>query len=418
MPVLIYGLNHVTATLDMRGRLAFGGDELSEALRALQTEVPALSEAAILSTCNRTEIHGYSQAATTKPILDWLAQRKDVPLRDLQNATYDHSGQTAVAHAMRVAAGLDSQILGEPQIQGQFKVAYQTARKVGTMGTELTLLEDFTLQTAKRIRTETQIGTQPVSVAYAAITMAKQIFADFKRAKTLLIGAGSNIRLIARYLQDEGAEEFTVANRTLSNAESLAESLNGTAITLGKIANLIHKFDIVVSSTGSPEAIVTAAMLVQASKQRRHKAMFIADIAVPRDVEAAAAEIPDVYLYTVDDLSKIISQSLVKRRELTGETERLVAEGVECYVQKRRIQVASSLLSNYRAQVDLVRRANLESAIKRLHAGDEASAVIAKLAHELTNQLAHKPTIAIRQATGLGNEELLNFLKDIYELET
>ena len=417
MPILILGLNHQATSLDMRGRLTISADDLRSTLSDLQHQVPDLTEAAILSTCNRVEIHGFSHSGDAEPILNWLAEAKKVPLDEFRASAYHHIGKAAATHAMRVASGLDSQILGEPQIQGQFKMAYRNARECGTLGTELSLLEDFTLQTAKRIRTETLIGAEPVSVAYATITMAKQIFADFDRTEILLIGAGSNIRLIAEYLKDEGATQFTIANRTRANAVKLASPLHASVIEMDEIPIRLSKFDIVVSSTGSTEPVVTTDMLDQATKFRRHRAMFVADLGVPRDVEAAAGNIDDVYLYTVDDLSKIVSQNLAKRQELTFAAQRMVSEGVTCYLQKRRVQLESNLLTNYRAQVDAIRQTVLESATKKLDAGDPPADVLAKLAHDLTNQLAHKPTISIRQASATGNEAFLNLLKDIYELE-
>ena len=417
MPVLILGLNHRSTSLDMRGRLTISTDELPDALSDLQAEVSDLTEAAILSTCNRVEIHAFSQTGETDSILSWIARAKNVRSEEYRDLVYRHTGREAAAHAMRVAAGLDSQILGEPQIQGQFKMAYRNARECGTLGRELSLLEDFTLQTAKRIRTETQIGAEPVSVAYATITMAKQIFADFTDAQILLIGAGSNIRLISEYLKNEGATHFAIANRTRANAEKLAETLDATVIDMDDLQDHLSKFDLVVSSTGSVVPVVTAAMLEHATKSRRHKAMFVADLGVPRDIEAAAGNIDDIYLYTVDDLSKIVSQSLSKRQELTSVAERMVGEGVTCYLQKRRIQLESNLLSNYRAQVDSIRQSVLDNARKKLEAGEPADEVLAKLAHDLTNRLAHNPTISIRQASATGNEAFLNLLKDIFELE-
>ncbi len=417
MPILIVGLNHETTTLDMRGRLTISNDELPSALQGLREYVPDLSEAAILSTCNRVEIHGFSNSGTTEPILNWLAEYKEVPLSEFRESTYHHTGKSAATHAMRVAAGLDSQILGEPQIQGQFKMAYRNARECETLGSELNLLEDFALQTAKRVRTETLIGSEPVSVAYATITMAKQIFAHFREAQILLIGAGSNIRLIAEYLKSEGATHFTIANRTRANAEQLAASISASVIEMSELPTELRKYDIVVSSTGSSEPVVTTAMMEHATKMRRHRAVFVADLGVPRDVEATSGNIDDVYLYTVDDLSKIITQNLAKRQELMSVADRMVSEGVTCYIQKHRIQFESALLSNYRTQVDTIRQMALDAAIKKVEAGEPPDEVLAKLAHDLTNQLAHKPTISIRQASATGNEAFLNLLKDIYELE-
>ena len=417
MPILIVGLNHETTPLDMRGRLTISNDDLQSALHDVQKYVPDLAEAAILSTCNRVEVHGFSHSGVAETILNWLAEYKDVPLSEFRGSTYQHEARAAATHAMRVAAGLDSQILGEPQIQGQFKMAYRNARECETLGSELNLLEDFALQTAKRIRTETQIGSEPVSVAYATITMAKQIFAHFNEAQILLIGAGSNIRLIAEYLRNEGATHFTIANRTRANAEHLAASISASVIEMSELSNELSKYDIIVSSTGSAEPVVTTNMLEQATKMRRHRAMFVADLGVPRDVEAASGNLDDVYLYTVDDLSKIITQNLAKRQELMSVANRMVAEGVTCYIQKRRIQLESTLLANYRTQVDTIRQMVLDSATKKLDAGEPPVEVLTKLAHDLSNQLAHKPTISIRQASATGNEAFLNLLKDIYELE-
>ena len=417
MPVLVLGLNHQTTALDVRGRLTITDDELCGALHDVQSAVPDLREAAILSTCNRVEIHAYSDSADIEPLLEWLSKTKNIERHEFQSAIYHHQGENAAAHAIRVASGLDSQILGEPQIQGQFKQAYRKARACGTIGKELTLLEDFTLQTAKRIRTETRIGAEPVSVAYATITMAKQIFADFENVQILLIGAGANIGLIADYFKREGASQFTIANRTRANAEKLAHTLDARVIELTDLETHLDQFDVVVSSTGSKDPIVSAPMLENACRLRRHRAMFIADLGVPRDIDAQAAELEDVYLYTVDDLSKIIEQSLEKRRELTTEAERLVREGVSCYSQKRHIQLESALLRHYREQVDTIRQSALDSAVKQLEKGEAAPEVLRKLAHDLAIQLAHKPTISIRQASATGNESFLNLLKDIYELE-
>lgn len=415
MPILITGMNHETTPLDMRGRLTISPDDLPDALHKLRGDVSALEETAILSTCNRVEIHSYSSSNEVAPLVRWLAKYRSVPESEIQDLMYFHTGSAAAHHAIRVASGLDSQIVGEPQILGQFKQAYRVARERGKLGKELGLLENFALQTAKRVRSETQIGAQPVSVAYAAITMARQIFADFTEKNVLLIGAGSNIRLISQYLRDAGVAKFTIANRTRKTAEQLAESLGADVINLDQIGTYLEQFDIVVSSTSATHHIVSTDMLVQATKSRRHKTMFIADLAVPRDVEASAKDLEDIYLYTVDELSDIISQGMESRKSLLVDAERIVADGVACYEQKRRLQDGSALLSNYRSQVDVIRQATLETAEKRLAAGDDAAEVLKKLAHDLTNQLAHKPTLSIRKASSSENSDFLHLLKHIYE---
>ena len=416
MPLLIHGLNHRTAELDLRGQLAFGPDELQTAVLDL-CSVPNVTEAAILSTCNRTELHVNSTNGDDNSIKNWLTSNRSVSKSEVKHATYTWHELAAVGHAMRVASGLDSQILGEPQIQGQFKAAYQSAREAQTLGLELTLLEEFTLQTAKRIRTEQANSSEPVSVSFAALSMAKQIFADFSQTNVLLIGAGSNIRLIADYLRKEGSARFTVANRTIQHGEMLASKLQGQAIALNEVEGCIHEFDIVVSSTSSQEPLVSEEVLRRAVQKRRHKPMFIADLAVPRDIEASANAIPDVYLHTVDDLSKIISSDSRNHDDFFVHAEGLVTDGIACYEKKRRIQDSTDLLSRYREQVDEIKEGSLEKALKRLDSGDDASEVMKKLAHDLTNQIAHKPTLSIREASTLPNSELLHLLKRIYELD-
>lgn len=417
MPLLVAGVNHQTTPLDMRGRLAIATEDLPHALCNLKAAVPTLEAAAILSTCNRVEIHASAHATDTKPLLAWLAAYRDVSVSELGGHMYSYTGEEAVTHAIRVAAGLDSQILGEPQIQGQFKQAYRSARESGMLNKELVLLENFALQTAKRIRTETQIGAEPVSVAYATITMARQIFSSFEETSVLLIGAGSNIRLISEYLRDAGTTQFTIANRTRGTAEQLAESLGADVIELSEINTELHRFDIVISSTAASELMVTTDMLVSATAVRRHRTMFIADLAVPRDVEASANELADIYLYTVDDLSKIISQTLDRRKALLTDAERLVSEGVHCYKQKRRLQVSSALLIRYRSEVDEIRQSSLTDAERKLAAGEDVSEVLSTLAHVLTNQLAHKPTLSIRKASASDNPDFLHLLKHVYDPE-
>lgn len=416
MPILIYGLNHRTAELDLRGKLAFGNDELPTAVEEL-CSLPDVHEAAILSTCNRTEVHVHAATEVGETLSNWLATNRQVPDQEVKHATYTKHDLAAVSHAIRVASGLDSQIVGEAQIQGQFKDAYRIAREAQTLGPELGLLEEFTLQTAKRIRTQTATNSEPVSVAYAAMSMARQIFADFSHIKILLIGAGSNIRLISRYLQDEGSQNFTVANRTRANGESLAQSLQGNVIALDEIEQSLHEFDIVVSSTNSPAPLVTTAMLHEASRKRRYRPMFVADLSVPRDVEATADTIPDVYLHSIDDLSKIIPHDAINQNGSVGIADQIIEEGLACYEQKKRIQLSADLLSRYRAQVEAAREGSLEKALKRLNTGDDATEVLRKLAHDLANQIAHKPTLSIRAASTMANSELLHLLKRIYDLD-
>lgn len=418
MPLFVYGLNHDTAELDLRGRATFGSDELGPELCRLQSDISNLQESVILSTCNRVELHLNLDANNPAVVRDWLADSRAISVDELDRVAYTSEGVDAVTHIMRVASGLDSQILGESQIQGQFKDAYRQAKDLGTLGSELALVEEFTLRTAKRVRSETPIGQSPVSVAYAAITMAKQIFADFTSTNVLLIGAGSNVRLIAQYLASENVRQLTFTNRTLSNAEKLARDFDGETVALSNYPEILHQFDIVICSTGSTSPIVSKTVLQEACDRRRHKPMFVADLSVPRDVEANAKDIQDVYLYTVDDLSAIVEENVKQRRSVLDRAEALIGEGVDCYTQQRRIHMGASLMSSYRARVDDLRSQAVDKAIARLNAGEVATEVIERLAQDLSNQLAHRPTISLRKASAMKNEELIVLLKEIYELES
>ena len=418
MPILVYGLNHKTAALDLRGRLAFSPDEIKSSLSALQGALPELREVAMLVTCNRTEIHGYSHSVSTEDIRDWLAQNRKVSTKELDLATFALFDDDAVRHIIEVAAGLDSQIMGETQIHGQFKDAYRMAESAGTLGKELSLVHEFTLQTAKRIRTETNLGAKKASVANATIAMATQIFADLQHINVLLIGAGTNIQLIAKLLQGEDARQITYANRTRANAEKLAQEVQGRVISLDDISTELENFDMVVSSTASPSYVLLASEVEEAAQKRRRKPMFMADLAVPRDIDPQVNEFRDIYLYSVDDLSSIVSQSSEERKQLQLKAQELVKDGLLCYQKKHRIQLSSSLLKAYRTQVEDVREVALNKALQKLRAGESGEEVLANLAKDLVNQLAHTPTVTLRNASAMEDGELLKLLQESFDLKS
>ena len=416
MPILVYGLNHRTAALDLRGRLSFSPEEIHPALVDLKEKVSDLTEAVILVTCNRTEIHGCAASESVEGIRDWFTENRDVKVNELDSSTFTLRDEQAVRHIIEVASGLDSQILGETQIHGQLKAAYQDAQQAGTLGKELLLVQEFTLQTAKRVRTETQINRKPASVASAAITMAKQIFTDISQAQILLIGAGSNIQLVSKYLASENAAHITYANRTTKNAQSLADEFGGSVIDLKDLQTHLSQFDIVVSSTASPNQILSRKDIKTAILNRRHKPIFFADLAVPRDIEASTNELNDIYLYTVDDLSDIAAKSLAERQSVLTEAREIIEDGLACYQQKRRIQLSASLLREYRSKVEQIRDAALDKARHKLSLGTPTDDVIGELASELVNQLAHTPTVALRKASALSDDQLLKLLQETYDL--
>lgn len=413
MTLMVYGLNHKTANLDMRGQLSFTPDEIERALQDIQASIADFQEVAMLVTCNRTEIHASSLRDTTEPIRDWLANNRRVSPKQLDEVTYSRFDDEAVRHIMEVASGMDSQILGETQIHGQLKTAYRIAQEAGTIGPDLNLVHEFTMQTAKSVRTDTKIGVKPASVASATIAMAKQIFTDIRRVQILLIGAGSNIQLITQHLQAEGTQHVTFANRTLENAVKLAEPFSASVLSLDSLAEQLHKFDMVVSSTASPHHILSENDVKQAIQERRHKPMFIADLAVPRDIEASANELRDTYLYSVDDLSQHINDSQDDLNTVLAQARRIVQEGIACYKQKRKVQLSGDILKKYRQQVDEARDLAISKAHRKLSTGETSEAVIAELATELANRLAHLPMVTLRRASVLDNGELLTILQDV-----
>jgi glutamyl-tRNA reductase len=417
MAILAYGVSYRTAPVEFRERIAFPEETLADALRAATTSIPSVSEAAIISTCNRTELYLSMDPNEERHVVEWLASARAVALEELDAVAYSHWDQDAARHLIRVASGLDSQVLGEPQIMGQVKSAYDLARTAGTVGPELSLLSQVTLSAAKRVRTDTDIGRNPVSVAYAAVTMAQQIFADLKHTHAMLIGAGDTIQKVAEHLTEMGVASMAIANRTLTNAEALAARYDAVPLQLTDVAAHLHDYDILITSTGSSLPVVGKGALEAAIKQRRHKPIFVVDIAVPRDVEPEAAELPDVYLYTIDDLTEIIEENVRSRREAAENAESMVADGANHYLRERRAHHGQALLRQFRERAGAIQQAELDKALKELRKGADPEAVLEQLGRSLTNKLIHPPTTAIRDAAADGRADLLEYLTTLYRLD-
>lgn len=417
MAILAYGINYRTAPVEFRERIAFPEDTVSDALKAATQSIPTVTEAAIISTCNRTELYLALDPSEERRVVQWLADTRDVPLQELDAVAYSHWDQDAARHLIRVAAGLDSQVLGEPQIMGQVKSAVDLARNAGTVGTELSLLSRITISAAKRVRTDTDIGRNPVSVAYAAVTMARQIFTNLQDTKALLLGAGDTIQRVAEHLSEAGVAGLAIANRTLANAESLAARFDALPLQLTDVASHLADYDIVIAATGSSLPVVGKGALEAAIKQRRHKPIFIVDIAVPRDIEPEAAELPDVYLYTIDDLTEIIEENVRSRREAAANAETLVTDGANHYLRERRAHHGQALLRNFRDQAAGIQQAELAKAIRSIANGDDPTAVLDQFSRSLTNKLIHAPTSAIRNAAADGRADLLEYFKTLYHLD-
>ncbi|AVI62847.1 glutamyl-tRNA reductase [Halomonas sp. GFAJ-1] len=412
MTLLALGINHRTASVAVREQVAFTPTQLESALAELRS-LPQINEAAVLSTCNRTELYCVTDAAGEQVVLDWLGRFHNLRVEDLSRCAYHYLDSDAARHLMRVAVGLDSMVLGEPQILGQLKDAYQQARQAKGLGGELERLFQHTFAVAKQVRTETGIGKNPVSIAYAAVSMASRIFDDFSRARALLIGAGETIELVARHLHEAGVRQLTVANRTRERAEQVSSPLGGTAITLSEIPDALEYADIVISSTASPLPILGKGMVERALKKRRHRPVFMVDIAVPRDIEPQVGELADVFLYTVDDLEEVIQENRRHRQVAADQAESLIEHGVGNWLHERRIRKGGELIRDYRRHGEAIRDHSREQALERLARGEDPAKVIERMAHQLANRLMHHPTLALREAASQENHELLNAMPQL-----
>ncbi|NCA89142.1 MAG: glutamyl-tRNA reductase [Gammaproteobacteria bacterium] len=415
MTLLAVGLNHKTAPVDIRERIAFGPDILAGALRSL-AEDPALSEGAILSTCNRTEIYCVLNGSRRECVADWLARFHGIEAVRLSPYLFTHVDRAAVTHLLEVASGLDSMVLGEPQILGQVKTAFQTACDHGTAGKLLGRLFQHTFAVAKQVRTDTAIGTSPVSVAFAAVSLARQIFTDLKDQTALLIGAGETIELAARHLRQQGVGRIIVANRTVERAHALAAEFDGYAIALTELGTHLPEADIVISSTASPIPVLGKGTVERALKARRHRPVFMVDIAVPRDIEPEVGELDDVYLYTVDDLQDVVEDGLRSRQAAAAAAREIIEFHATDFLAWLRSLDAVDLIQDFRRGAEDIRDQVLAQARRRLEAGKPADEVLAFLANTLTNKFLHAPSARLRQAGREGEAELLDAANALFDL--
>jgi glutamyl-tRNA reductase len=414
MTLLAFGINHTTAPLALRERVAFAPEAVERALHEARAQA-GLEEVSILSTCNRTEIYA-SSSLDPQGLFDWLVAHTAISADDLARCYYCYQDDEAVRHMMKVAGGLDSLVLGEPQILGQMKSAFAVARAAGVIGTELHGTFQQVFNIAKRVRTETGIGENPVSVAYAAVNLAQQIFSNLKQDTALLIGAGETIELVARHLFDQGIARIIVANRTLERAQTLAQEFGGEAILLAEIPEHLYRADIVISSTASQLPILGKGAVESALKKRKHKPMFMVDIAVPRDIEEQVGELDDVYLYTVDDLHSVIDESKKSRLAAADKAEVIIDEGVDQYRRQQRSLDAVATVKAYRRQAEQVRDIELQKALRALETGADAEQVLQHLARNLTNKIIHNPTTILKDASANGRTEFIRVAQELFDL--
>jgi glutamyl-tRNA reductase len=416
MQLLVLGINHRTAPVEIRGQVAFPTEQLPRALGEL-TALASVREAAILSTCNRTELYCTKQDEELEELTDWLCRFHGLEKGALEPHLYAYSGAAAVRHILRVAAGLDSMILGEPQILGQMKATYQLATEAGTLDTLGNRLFQHTFSVAKQIRTDTAIGASPVSVAFAAVSLARQIFGTFEKQTALLVGAGETIELAARHLHEHGIGQMIIANRTVERALDLAAHFNGFGIALSQIPAHLAEADIVIASTGSPDYILDKDMVCEAIRGRKHRPIFMVDIAVPPDIDPRVGELGDVYLYTIDNLKEVIEENLRSRQEAAEQAEEIIDAQVDRFMTWLHSLDAVPAICAYRDHARAVGETELRKARQRLSNGEDPQQVVELLTHNLVNKLAHDPSVNLREAAEQGKTSLLETVRTLFRLK-
>jgi len=403
MPLHVLGINHQSASLEIREKLAFPQDAQGAALADLAAQ-PGVAEAVLVSTCNRTEV--YCRADDAAAARAWLVRAGSKAGVDVDGLLYAHSEDAAVRHAFRVACGLDSMVLGEPQILGQVKQSVRVAEGAGTLGSLLARLFQQTFSVAKQVRSETALGAQSISMAAAGLKLAQNVFGDLSRTRLLLIGVGEMVELAATYFVAQRPQSVVVANRTLARGEAFAQRFDAEAIALADLSARIAEFDIVITGTASSLPILGKGLIERALKARRRRPMFIVDFAVPRDVEPEVDELEDVFLYTIDDLGSIVQEGAESRRAAASQAEDIVAKQVDAFRSWQGARAAVPAIVELRKRADQYREAELARARTRLARGDDPAAVIEALAKGIANKFLHHPSQALSRA-GEGERETL-----------
>ena len=409
--IFTLGINHQSAPVAIRERMAFPPETLTPALRELVT-LPGVSEGAILSTCNRTEI--YCHASTPESVSNWLAHFHSLESHHVEPYLYQHADGTAVKHAFRVASGLDSMVIGEPQILGQVKEAARAARESGTLGLLLDKLFQTTFSVAKEVRSTTEIGANSVSMAAAALKLANRIFGSVREQRVLFIGAGEMIELVATHFAAQTPKHLTVANRTLERAKHLADRFHGSAITLGELPDHISTHDIIITSTASTLPILGKGLIERAIKQRKHRPIFMVDLAVPRDIEPEVAELRDVFLYTVDDLGAVVQEGLGKRESAVAAAESIIENRVTEFAQWLDSRASVPTIRQLRDRAEQYRVSELERAQRLLAKGENPEQVLEALSRGLMNKFMHHPTRALQDVDTNERAELIRIINQLF----
>ncbi len=419
MSVFALGLNHTTAPLDLRGRLAFAPEQMTPALHGLRERLArSVPEAALVSTCNRTELYVAAPAdragELVRPTVDWLAEQGGISGGQLMDHSYVMEDRDAARHAFRVAAGLDSMVLGEPQILGQMKQAVRMADEAGTLGTTLHQLFQRSFAVAKEVRTSTEIGAHSISMAAAAVRLAAQLFEDLKQIKVLFVGAGEMIELVATHFEARAPKSIALANRTLERGERLASRFGGEAIRLSDMPGRLHEFDAVISCTASTLPIIGLGAVERALKARRRRPMFMVDLAVPRDIEPEVGQLDDIYLYTVDDLSQLVQTAGEKRQAAVQQAEAIIDAGVQSFAHWLDQRAAVPLIQALNRQADDWGQLEMARARKALARGDEPEKVLEAMARALTNKMLHGTLAELHAAEGEDRTRLADTVSRLF----
>jgi glutamyl-tRNA reductase len=412
MTLLACGINHLTAPLYLREQVAFSPDRAKSALKELM-QLSVVKEAMILSTCNRVEI--YTDTLDSKEIHNWLASTLKPPINPYW---YFHEEQQAVSHIMRVASGLDSMILGEPQILGQMKQAYSLAKEVGTIGSQLQRLFQRVFNVSKQVRTDTRIGTNPITLGFAAVTLAKRIFSDLSKKSALLIGAGEIMELTALHLHNQGIKRFIIANRSAMRAKQLAEKVYGHWISISDVPLYLRESDIVVTATSSELPLLSKEIVGQAIKVRKHRPIFMIDLAVPRNIEPKVASLEDVYLYNINDLKRIVDENQKCKESAAKEAESIIELEAKHYIRDLQSLDANRLITCFRNNLARVVNNEIEPVLGKLKQGVDPQIALAQLVHNLINKISHTPCSKMKQAAYDGRKDLLIVARQLFDLDS
>ena len=414
MSLVTIGMNHKTANLDIREKLSVDKNESHNILKKLHS-MPLIEEVFLLSTCNRTELYcEIDDLQYVDNVSKWLLKQKGLSPKDFEDKMYSYSDSSVVRHALNVASGLDSMIIGEPQILGQFKDAFNEANNAGTIGKNLDRLFQYAFSTAKEVRTDTKIGANSLSIANVAVSLTDQFYDDLSEKSALLIGAGETIYIAAKNLKKKNIKNIFIANRTIENAENIAKEVSGTAISLKNIPGQIKNSDIIISAVSGNVPLIGKGAIETALKYRKHKPIYMVDLGVPRNIESEVKDLSDIFLYTLDNIQELVKKNYRTRKEATFDAQNIIDTRVEEYMNWRKSQSAFSIIKLYRDDCETIRKNCLEKSLNQLKLGKDPEDIIEQLSSNLTSKLSHKPTLALNKAGQTNNRKLINLVCDIF----